>query len=568
MPVIKKQLFKNRSHRYITLVYLFCFIISSPSVFSQDQLIERRDHAIFFAVEDYSAHRSWSDLPNPVKDAKLLATELREQFDFSTELYENPSSVQILNTLRSLQTKIFNPNDQLLIFFCGHGALDELTQKGTFISSTMGEQHKISYLREIISQIKCQHILLIIDACFSGAGDPKMIYRGAPDLRRPGDTDASRRKRLISDMLRHKTGLVISSGASRTQDGRDHSPLTEGILRALTAAYTGGDGLLTLRDLESRLERVRPIPTMAELAGHQGGGFVFERKGIFSPPPHLVVDAQDNSHLPPADYDPAKINPIAPDRHVTIKPSSYEMGRDLGDLFFDAKNPHQVNLSGFKVSKYETTFTEFDLFCEETGRDKPDDNGWGRGERPVINVSWYDAIAYCNWLSKRFGKTPVYSINGRNAIIDYSADGFRLPTEAEWEYLASYPNSDFGNSTNIADPQKINFDGSHSFKTKNSISGVSRKKTLPHGSLNAPNALGIHELSGNVAEWCNDRYASDYYAQSPPDNPFGPTIGSRRVVRGGSYQSRPEEIRAFHRSSMAPEKRSDYIGFRLVWKSQ
>jgi formylglycine-generating enzyme required for sulfatase activity len=554
-----------RNLRLLLLLKLSLLAVSLPG---QELSLSAQNHALFFAVDDYSSHRDFLSLKNAISDAEGIAEELERMYNFNVDLYKNPTAKEIITKLLALREHHFEPNDQLLIMFSGHGTLDGPSQKGVFVASDNSERHQVSYIRDIINLIPCEHILLLFDACFSGAGDSPMIYKGDWQARRPGDSDASRKRRLVSEMLSNTTGVVISSGNLQTLDP---SPMAEEFHRALASTYTSGDGLLTLADLKSRLERVRPVPTIATLQRDQGGGFVFVSKDAYAqrsnslavedlPPSSVTVPSSPSTNLNRGNFS------YYPQDYVYVPAANFSMGKDLGEMFFDAQHTHLVNLSGFAVSQYELTFAEYDLFCEDTHRTKPDDGGWGRGSQPVINVSWYDAIAYCNWLSQKTGKNPVYEINGKSVAINYEANGYRLPSEAEWEYLASYRNATFGNSSDLAEPLKINFDGAHSFKTSYSLAGVSRGKTVPIGSLNSPNQLGLHDLSGNVAEWCNDLYSSSYYQESPSNNPTGPTIGSRRVVRGGSFQSRPDEVRAFVRSSMPPEKRSNYIGFRLVWK--
>ena len=239
----------------------------------------------------------------------------------------------------------------------------------------------------------------------------------------------------------------------------------------------------------------------------------------------------------------------------------------MGDNEYPEEKPvHNVILSAFELGRYEVTFAEYDLFCEATQREKPDDEKWGRGSRPVMRVSWEDVVAYCNWLSEQHGYQPVYNIKGKDVTANWTANGYRLPTEAEWEYAARGGGKKvrFGNGKDIADPKEINFDGSKENKKPYSQVGEYREKTVPVGSLNSPNALGLHDMSGNVNEWCWDWHDEKYYAKSPTTNPRGPGNGSYRVCRGGSWSGYPQGVSAAIRYYVTPVSRYSYIGCRLA----
>ncbi len=230
-----------------------------------------------------------------------------------------------------------------------------------------------------------------------------------------------------------------------------------------------------------------------------------------------------------------KVLDIEP-KMVFIKGGTFHMGSNEGDD--DEKPAHSVTISDFYIGKYEVTFVEYDAFCESTGREKPNDNGWGRGNRPVINVSWNDATAYCKWLSKQTNKN------------------YSLPTEAEWEYAAD------GSSTH----QKwAGTNGESSLSNYAWYDDNSGSKTHPVGSK-SPNKLGLYDMSGNVWEWCSDWYKSDYYKNSPSYNPKGASNSSYRVVRGGGWGSNATYCRVAIRGDDFPTNSSHYIGFRVVFR--
>ena len=212
----------------------------------------------------------------------------------------------------------------------------------------------------------------------------------------------------------------------------------------------------------------------------------------------------------------------------------------------------------FYLSKYELTFAEYDAFCEDTGREKAVDEDWGRDQRPAINVSWDDAIAYCNWRSERENLEKVYSFDrGGNTKANWSANGYRLPTEAEWEFAARSGGKDYkytwGDGKpigNLRDDQWDNHDDGY-------------EKTAPVG-LFQQGDLGLFDMNGNVWEWCWDWFDLGYYGNSPVDNPRGPDSGSDKVMRGASWNGRPDDARCTYRLDIYKDFKADYVGIRLA----
>jgi formylglycine-generating enzyme required for sulfatase activity len=198
---------------------------------------------------------------------------------------------------------------------------------------------------------------------------------------------------------------------------------------------------------------------------------------------------------------------------------------------------HQVTLSGFKMSKYAVTFAQYDAFCEATGRSKPSGEGWGRGNRPVIKVSWDDATAFAEWM------------------------GCRLPTEAEWEYACRAGTSTPFNTGDCLSTAQANYSGNNPYS--NCVKGSYLGRTQPVGSY-APNAWGLYDMHGNVWEWCSDWYGS--YSSFHQTNPTGPASGSYRVLRGGCWFNFGRNCRSAFRHYIVPYNRYDYdgCGFRLV----
>jgi hypothetical protein len=137
-----------------------------------------QDHALFFAVNDYSQNADFQDLPNPIASSHAIAGELKEMYAFGTEVVENPDKNMIYGRLRAYQLRNFGPDDQLFIFISGHGDFNEFEKKGYFVPQA-GRRIDLTTLGNIITQIPCKHILLAIDACYSGTIDQKIAYRSA-----------------------------------------------------------------------------------------------------------------------------------------------------------------------------------------------------------------------------------------------------------------------------------------------------------------------------------------------------------------------------------------------------
>ncbi len=255
-----------------------------------------KDHALFFAVQDYTG-TGLNNLKNPIRDAHTIAKELKEMYGFETAaVYENQTKSQIYAILEQWQKKTFPDDGQLFIFFSGHGSFWDFAKKGYFIPKGARSGDYDSYLElttlgNIISAIPCRHILLAIDACYSGTIDEEIAFKGKPAFDRPTDSRESERRNLIDRQLRNPSRLLITSGGKeRTPDGTDHSPFTTAILTTLRRAYTdSGDGMVTFSDLLAGLERVNPTPHEGVLPGHQDGGFVFIAEG-FSPPQSSATD--------------------------------------------------------------------------------------------------------------------------------------------------------------------------------------------------------------------------------------------------------------------------------------
>lgn len=222
---------------------------------------------------------------------------------------------------------------------------------------------------------------------------------------------------------------------------------------------------------------------------------------------------------------------------IYIPPGKFMMGADDGK---DEESPsHEVDLDGYLIGKYEITFAQYDIYCEDIGIKKPGDHGWGRENWPVIHVSWYDAVAYCQWLSEKIGLTV------------------QLPTEAQWEKAAHGPGGliyPWGNVYNM-----YNCNSKEGELKKTSLVGTYARGKSPYGCM---------DMAGNVWEWCSDWYDKDYYKISPAKNPQGPVSDDKRdkrVMRGGSWDREAIELRCAARGNGNPRLTDfNHVGFRVV----
>lgn len=251
-----------------------------------------------------------------------------------------------------------------------------------------------------------------------------------------------------------------------------------------------------------------------------------------------VINAQKaayNPTLKPSSTSATSRLPFEP-KMVRIPPGKFLMGSPENEAGrWDAEGPqHEVTISNaFEIGKYPVTFDEYDLFAKATKRKLPNDQGWGRSQRPVINVSWHDAQDYVKWLSGQTGKP------------------YRLPTEAEWEYAAR------------ANTQTRYWWGDD-IDTNNAVYNTTQ--TEPVGSFKA-NAFGLYDTAGNVWEWVQDCWHENYN-NAPKDGSAWLEVNGgncdRRVVRGGSWDNDPRLLRSAYRNWGSTDYAIYFLGFRIA----
>jgi formylglycine-generating enzyme len=229
---------------------------------------------------------------------------------------------------------------------------------------------------------------------------------------------------------------------------------------------------------------------------------------------------------------------------VFVEGGTFNMGSNDGDAEEDEMPIHRVTVNSFSIGKHEVTVSQYMTYCKDVGKEMPDMPEWGwRDNYPMVGVSWYDAVTYCDWLSEKFG------------------GNWRLPTEAEWEYAAR--GGRISKGYRYAGGNDIESVAWFDDNSDGKVSRVGRKR---------PNELGIYDMSGNVSEWCQDWYDEDYYKNSPSTNPRGPTSKilifveeefTTKVVRGGSYDD-TDYCRLASREFLFPDESQLFTGFRVV----
>jgi len=303
--------------------------------------------------------------------------------------------------------------------------------------------------------------------------------------------------------------------------------------------------------------------------------------GLRPPPPETVA-------VTPAGE--TRINPADGAEMVWIPAGEFLMGNEMQDItaFFEKLNVmqslkgetprHRVSVDGFWMYKYEVTNAQFEKFVKATGHKTDAENGgkswvWNpleevkgadwrhprgpgtsaSGDHPVVQVSWNDAKAYCQWA------------------------GVQLPTEAQWEYAAR------GGNTGLGGKPRYTFwwgDDAPTRKVGNWFDVTAQKNrktksfnfpgyddgyefTSPVGTFE-PNGFGLYDMDGNVCEWCQDWYDETYYARSESKNPRGPRNGKYRVLRGGSWFGTPNDMRVAQRDGFTPSERNNFVGIRAA----
>lgn len=537
------------SFRIVKTALLLC-IFSSLQLYAQKGMkpvqgispagTERR-LALVIGNKDY---QYVSRLNNPLNDAEDMASAL-SSLGFEVILRTNLTEKDLTRTIDEFGNRL-RQYDVGLFYYSGHGVQHGGENYLVPVDAQVKVSSEIEYtcvkLGRTMAKMEGANLkvsLAFIDACRDSPFPATTKSTLAKGLSIPNNPPGS----FVAFSTR------AGSSADDNQEGRN-GLFTSELLRHLTIPNLGVRDILdrTTQGVSARSNRNQIPGRYDELTGDFK--FVITGSAAVSSATPEVVQKQtvDNKIVTPVSttVQTAKFMDLPFADMVYVSGGTFQMGDTIGEGDADEQPVHPVHVGSFWMGKYEVTQAQWEsVMGNNPSKFK------GCSDCPVENVSWLDAVAFCNKLSDREGKQRVYTINGMEVKIGYLANGYRLPTEAEWEYAAR------GGSKS----QGYRYAGSNELASVGWFEDNSENKTRVVGRKK-PNELGIFDMSGNVYEWCNDWYG-DYPSQSQ-SNPQGAVSGRNRVIRGGAWVYTP--VRAAFRNSCPPnnDNRFSEIGFRVV----
>ena len=537
-----------------------------------------------------SAYTRTSPLANPVNDAADMAAAL-EGLDFDVILEMDADEDAMDDALADFEERSAGAA-VALVFYAGHGMemnganyLVPVDAELATASAVGRETIALDMVLDATSGARTR--IVILDACRNNPFARSMRGARRANVRSGGlaavstgegllvayaaaagdvaaDGEGSRNSPFTTALLEHlrspgvelRVMLGNVGGAVSRSTGADQQPF---VYTSLSGEHylAGRDEPVVVVDDSSRRQQetvfwqsimnsTNAADFEAFLEEFPNGTFARLATNRLAP---LRAPATDSPALDPGSLDPEPARsrhagevfrdcPTCPEL-VVVPAGRFRMGCVSGrDCQDDERPVHEVEVGSFALGVYEVTFDEYERFARATGRDRPHDRGWGRGGRPVINVSWQEATAYAAWRSAETGEK------------------YRLPSEAEWEYAARAGTTTRYSWGDDRGRNRANCDGCGSRWDDD--------ETAPAGSF-AVNAWGLHDMHGNVWEWVEDCW-HDNYARAPRDGSAWTTGGncSRRVLRGGGWYSYPRYLRSASRSRDVAGLRSSSVGFRVA----
>jgi len=490
-------------------------------------------------------------LNNPTNDAEDMAAALREA-GFEVTQINNAERGEMETAIRDFGEQLKNcPNTVGLFYFAGHGmqyngknhlfpigAMRSVTSIETLQNKTVG----VDDILATMTKAKNRMNIIFLDACRDNPFRETLYRSKSRSIDSIDDQDGLAPISPLNNFL-----IAYSTLPNMiAQDGKGrNSPYVESLKKKLVKPDMRIEEML-------RLVRVAvQDKTDQQQAPMYSAGlsepFCFVGTCLFKKPPPpkppLPLPPTQCAQLPQSEQhkvfrDSLKDGNEGPEM-VKISAGSFKMGNIQGNGSSHEQPVHDVPVNKFAIGRSEITFADYDRFAEATGRNKPSDSGWGRDNRPVIKVSWKDATAYAEWLSRETGQT------------------YRLPTEAEWEYAARA-----GTETQYWWGKEMKPDV---VACINCNDGYEKppEQSLPVCSF-PPNPFGLYDTAGNVWEWTCSEYQKRYNGKEQRCADKNSNSNFHIVARGGSFYSVKKHIRSAYRFKRRTTERYNEFGFRLV----
>jgi formylglycine-generating enzyme required for sulfatase activity len=469
-------------------------------------------------------------LPNAINDTNDISAALREM-GYQVELKQNLQHLDMVREIDAFIARLRSSrNSEGFFWYAGHAMeiegenlllpLNVNLESENLIKAT---SYSVTSLTRQFDAVRNKINVVVLDACRV----PPAVGGGTRSM---GDTS-----RVIKTVpiVPPDLYIIYSTAPGTTASdgtGKRNSPFAEAFLKHIgsTEPLTLMMGHVTSETLSLTGQRQRPYTS-----GSMGSENIY-----------YSLNPAGGRPSPSPNPQPAPAN------MVRVEGGTFQMGSPSSEpgRINDEGPQHQVTVSSFYMGKYEVTQREYrEVMGTNPSSIKGGDN------LPVENVSWYDAVEYCNALSRKEGLTPAYTISGsgdnRTVTWNLSANGYRLPTEAEWEYACRA-----GTTTAYNTGANINNNtGWYEDNSARSTQEIGRKPA---------NAWGLYDMHGNVGEWCWDWF-TDYTSGTQTD-PVGASSGSNRVARGGSWFDSAQYVRSACRVHPTPSLRNRDLGFRLV----
>lgn len=507
-------------------------------------------YALVIGIENYEYENIWPSPGKTIRDAVLVGNEL-EKLGFEVTYRSDLKLNDLENNLRNFFYNKKNDNQsRLFIWYSGHGVTKD--DEGFLVPADAPPEGALDFktkafpvrsFDELSRRTEAKHVYIVFDSCLADT-----VFTN-----KKNDSAEKQITSMLRDPVRQYLCSCPCTKNQKYQNNSKVGTFRERFIKALRNeenADDNEDGYLTASEIGAFLKKMAdanktPPPKFGvlEIKDFDNGEFVFllpsKPAGYFR---DTLIKLKDGGFGP---------------EMIKIPGDSFMMGDLQGRGFKDERPVHMVNIESIAVGRYEVTFEEYDRFCDTVNPQnemqkqprRPFDNGWGRGNRPVINVSWEEAVAYTKWLSNQTGVT------------------YRLPTEAEWEYFARA-----GTNTDYWWGNDIGGGNASCYGCGTRWGGDNEKKTAPVGSFD-PNKFDIYDTVGNVWEWTCSEYIEKYNdsndelndSKKETDRLEKITTGGEVVaLRGGAWDEKPEKCRVSHRKVGYPGARSPNIGFRVV----